>query len=117
MAATLKDVAKKAGVSPATVSRVMNGNPRISEKTRKIVLECAQALDYRINALARGLKTNRTYTVGFLCPDISNNFFMSVAKGVEEFLRHSGYSLLVCDSGDTVSGEKERLRLLIEKSI
>lgn len=117
MAATVKDVAKLAGVSTATVSRVINNDPRISEKTRKKVLKCIDKLGYRINNIARSLKTNRTYSIGFICPELANNFFMSVAKGVEDELRKQGYSVMVCNSNESVEEEKERFKLLAEKCV
>ena len=82
MASTIKDVAKRAGVSTATVSRVINGDPRISSKTKEKVLCCIRELDYKINNIARSLKTNKTHTIGFMCPELANTFFMTVAKGV-----------------------------------
>lgn len=117
MAATVKDVAKMAGVSTATVSRVINDDPRISDKTRTKVLECIKKLDYKINNIARSLKTNKTYTIGFICPELANNFFMSVAKGVEDELRKHGYSVIVCNSNESIEEEKERFQLMAEKCV
>lgn len=117
MAATVKDVAKHAGVSTATVSRVVNDDPRISDITRKKVLESIKELDYKINNIARSLKTNKTYTIGFICPELANNFFMSVAKGVEDELRKHGYSIIVCNSNESVEEEKERFQLMTEKCV
>lgn len=117
MAATVKDVAKLAGVSTATVSRVINDDPRISEKTRKKVITCIDELDYKINNIARSLKTSRTYTIGFICPEISNNFFMSVAKGVEDEFKKLGYSVIICNANENIEEEKERIKLLSEKCV
>jgi LacI family transcriptional regulator len=117
MTATIKDVAKLAGVSTATVSRVVNDDPRISGKTKERVLHCIGELDYKINNIARSLKTSRTYTIGFICPEISNNFFMSIAKGLEDELRKHGYSIIICNANEDVEQEKERIRLLCEKCV
>lgn len=117
MAATVKDVARLAGVSTATVSRVINDDPRISDKTKNKVLDSINKLDYKINNIARSLKTSKTFTIGFICPEISNNFFMSVAKGVEDELRKFGYSVIICNSNENVEEEKERIKLLSEKCI
>lgn len=117
MAVTVKDVAKAAGVSAATVSRVINDDPRISKETREKVLEYIKKLDYKINNIARSLKTNRTYTVGFICPEIPNDFFMSIAKGVEDELRKHGYNTIICNSNENVDEEKDRIRLLCEKCV
>ncbi|NLO99423.1 MAG: LacI family transcriptional regulator [Clostridiaceae bacterium] len=117
MASTIKDVAKRAGVSTATVSRVINGDPRISSKTKEKVLISIRELDYKINNIARSLKTNKTHTIGFICPELANTFFMTVAKGVEDELRKYGYSVIVCNSNESVEEEKERITLLLEKCV
>lgn len=117
MAVTVKDVAKHAGVSTATVSRVINNDSRISDATRARVLESMEALDYKINNIARSLKTNRTFTIGFICPELSNTFNMTLAKGIEDELRKFGYNVIICNSNESIEEEKERIRLLIEKCI
>jgi LacI family transcriptional regulator len=114
---TAKDVARKAGVSASTVSRVINEDPRISPETRDKVLQCIEDLGYRVNNIARSLKTNKTYTIGFLCPELVNDFFMKIAEGIEDELGKCGYSMLVCTSNGTAAGEEERIRLLFDKCI
>jgi LacI family transcriptional regulator len=117
MAATLKDVARAAGVSAATVSRVMQDNPRISEKTKVRVRVCVAELGYTVNNIARSLKTSRTRIIGFICPELTNSFFMQVAKGVEDELKKAGYSLIICNSGENAEEETNRLHLLIEQCV
>lgn len=117
MAVTVKDVAKLAGVSTATVSRVINDDPRISGSTKAKVHKCIKELDYKINNIARSLKTNKTYTVGFICPELTNDFFMNVAKGVEDELRKYGYSMIICNSNESIAEEESRLKLLCEKCV
>lgn len=117
MASTVKDVAKHAGVSTATVSRVINKDSRISDKTRIKVLEAIKVLDYKINNVARSLKMNRTHTIGFVCPEIPNDFFMTVAKGVEDELAKHGYSVLFCTSNEDIKQEADKIRLLCEKCV
>jgi LacI family transcriptional regulator len=114
---TLKDVARLAGVSASTVSRVINDDPRISDETKSKVMVCIQQLDYKAHPIARSLKTNRTRTVGFLSPDISDPFFMGIAQGAEEELRRNGYSLLISCTGGCPEGERDRLRLLADRSV
>ena len=75
MTVTIYDVAREANVSMATVSRVVNGNPNVKPSTRKKVLDTIEALGYRPNAVARGLASKRTTTVGAIIPDISSMFF------------------------------------------
>jgi len=79
----LKDVAHLAGVSTATVSRILNDHGPASEDARTRVLRAVQELDYRPNWLARSLRGQRTNTIGLILPDIENPFFTSVVKGVE----------------------------------
>ncbi|HOJ11289.1 MAG TPA: LacI family DNA-binding transcriptional regulator [Clostridiales bacterium] len=117
MSVTVKDVARMAGVSTATVSRVINDDPRISRETSEKVKKCISDLDYRVNNIARSLKTSRTYTIGFIAPEITNDFFMSIAKGVEDESRKYGYSIIVCNSNESIKEEEDRIRLLSEKCV
>jgi len=117
MAATIRDVAQVAGVSTATVSRVINDDPRISAETRQRVLAVVDRLHYKVNTIARSLKINRTYTVGFLTPEIANDFFMTVAQGVENELRFRGYDMIICNANENSEQERERIDLLIEKCV
>jgi transcriptional regulator with XRE-family HTH domain len=82
--ATIKDIADKAGVSYATVSRALNGKYGVRPSTRERVLAVARRMGYRPNAIARGLVTRRTMTLGLVVPDIKNPFFPEIAGGVEE---------------------------------
>lgn len=93
--ALIKGVAKVAGVSTATVSRVLNNHPSVSEHTRKKVKEAIFALDYYPNALAQGLKTRTSKTIGLLLPEIQNMFMPAVTFGLEEVLKENGYLALL----------------------
>lgn len=84
MNVTIYDVAREANVSMATVSRVVNGNPNVKPVTRKKVLDVINQLGYRPNAVARGLASKRTTTVGVIIPDISNVFYAELARGIED---------------------------------
>ena len=117
MAITVKDVAEKAGVSTATVSRVLNKDPGIKPVTRKKVMEAITATGYRLNRAARSLKTSRTGTVGLLVPELVNDFFMTVASGVEDELRSRGYGVILCNSNENITDEKDRMKLLIEQCV
>ena len=81
---TIYDVAREAAVSMATVSRVVNGNQNVKEATRRKVLDVIERLDYRPNAVARGLASKKTTTVGVVIPDISNSYFASLARGIDD---------------------------------
>jgi LacI family transcriptional regulator len=117
VAVTVKDVARAAGVSTATVSRVLNENPGIAAATRTRVLEAIRDTGYRMNTIARSLKTRRTRTIGFLVPEIANDFFMNIARSVEDALRAAGYSLIICSANETIAGETDQLELLAEKYV
>ncbi|MHB1376108.1 MAG: LacI family DNA-binding transcriptional regulator [Candidatus Humimicrobiaceae bacterium] len=99
----MKDVAKKAGVSMMTVSRVVNKNSSISEKIRKNVLNAIKELNYKPNKLARSLVTKKSEFISVVVPDISNPFFSEMVKGIEEIARTKGYNILL---GST-DGRKE----------
>lgn len=117
MAVRVKDVAQAAGVSTATVSRVLNDDPRIADGTRKKVLTAIEATGYRMNNVARSLKTRKTRTIGFLVPELANDFYMTIAQGVEDQLKESGYSVLVCNANESADQEKGRIDLLIEMCV
>jgi len=93
--ASIKEIAKIAGVSTATVSRVLNNHSSVSEHTRKKVKEVILSLDYYPNALARGLKTRTSKTIGLLLPEIQNMFIPAVTFGLEEVLKENGYLALL----------------------
>lgn len=93
--ATIRDVAREAGVSIATVSRILNGSPRVSEETRRRVQAAATALDYWPNAAARSLTTNRTQTLGVLLPDLYGEFFSEIIRGIDQAAHREGSRILI----------------------
>ena len=99
-AVTLRDVARVAGVHPATVSRALNEETRmlVNEETARRVLKAAEELDYRPNPIARGLKTNRSYTIGVLIPDLTNPLFPPILRGIEDGLETASYTPLVANT-------------------
>lgn len=98
MAATIRDVAREAGVSVATVSRVLNSSGPVREATRRRVSEAAQRLRFTPNTTARSLSTRTTRTVGVLLPDLHGEFFSELIRGIDRAARHAGYHLLVSGS-------------------
>jgi LacI family transcriptional regulator len=117
MLLTIKEVAKKANVSTATVSRVLNNNYPVSEKLRLKVLEAVRELNYQPNDIARSLKTKKTHMIGIVVSDITNPYFMQIAKGVESIVISKGYNLVFCSTNENSSREIELLRLLNEKRV
>ena len=116
MAATIKDVAKYTGLSIATVSKYINGG-RVLEKNKVLIDEAIRVLDFKINEMARGLKTNRSMTAGILIPSLENIFFTSIVSNVENILLQNGYSSIVCDYRENPELEKEKLDFLISKMV
>ncbi|REJ25191.1 MAG: LacI family transcriptional regulator [Caldibacillus debilis] len=117
MKPTIYDVAKKAGVSITTVSKVINNTGSISEKTRKKVLKVMEEMDYYPSGIAAALTVKKTYTIGALLPDISNPFFAEMAKSLENSAREHGYSIIFCSTDYLIEREKEYLDLLFKKQI
>ncbi len=117
MAFTVKDVAEQAGVSTATVSRVLNKDPRISAATTGRVQKVIEELGYAPNPFARGLKTSRSLTVGFLAPEFTNDFFLGIARGVERRLQEVGLTLIICNSNEDPQTEMDRLGLLLDRGV
>src|SRR3954454_22651044 len=99
-AVTLRDVAARAGVHPATASRALNQDTRdlVNGDTAQRVLAAARELGYRPNPIARGLKTNRSYTIGVIVPDLRNPIFPPIARGIEDRLEPSGYTSLLANT-------------------
>ncbi|ATL47612.1 LacI family transcriptional regulator [Chitinophaga caeni] len=112
---SIKDIAKQAGVSPTTVSFVLNGKAkekRISEQVSKKILKIASKLKYKPNQLARGLRTGKTKTIGLIVEDIANLFFANVAKIVEEEADKYGYKVLYGSTEDNVDKAKGLMEVL-----
>lgn len=115
---TIKDIARLAGVSITTVSKVMNGKDHdIGEATKKRVLELVERYDYRPNALASGLITKKTGTIGLLVPDITNSFFSEVIWSAENAARREGFNVILCNTDDDERNELEYLSVLRKKRV
>ncbi|MGP0585425.1 LacI family DNA-binding transcriptional regulator [Paenibacillus timonensis] len=117
MGATIKDVARLAGVSVATVSRVLNDLPGYSEETRKNVLASVDELGYQPNAIARGLVNKRTQTIGVLFPSVSSAFSSEILHGIEEAAQERGYSVVVCNTAEDGKRTMKYLQVLREKQV
>ncbi len=109
------DVSKKAGVSIATVSRVINGNSYVSEKTKEKVLKVIEEYQYTPNAFARGLGLNSMHTIGIMCADSSDPYLASAIYYLEQSLRQQGYDSLLCCTGYELSEKQKYLDLLLSK--
>ncbi len=111
------DISEKAGVSIATVSRVMNGSSNVSEKTRKKILDIMAENDYTPNAFARGLGLNTMKTIGFLCADSSDQFFSRAVYYLERALRTNGYDAILSCTGMELEARKKYLKMLLAKKV
>lgn len=113
---TIFDVARRAGVSKSSVSRVLNGGP-VSSKTRQAVLDAIQELGYRPNVAARGLVTKRSQTVGFVLTDVADPYYSQIIRGVDAALSEKGYSLVLCSARWDNERELSYIRLLAEHRV
>ena len=111
------DVAKKAGVSTATVSRVLNGNGGYSKKTEEKVLQTVEECGFTPNGNAISLITNRSHCVGVIVPDITNEFFAKIVHELDIFFLKHQYSLLICDSNEDYKLENMHIRNLLQKNV
>ncbi|CEG28232.1 catabolite control protein A [Bacillus sp. B-jedd] len=114
---TIYDVAREANVSMATVSRVVNGNPNVKPATRKKVMEVIDRLGYRPNAVARGLASKKTTTVGVIIPDISSIFFAELARGIEDIATMYKYNIILSNSDQNKDKELHLLNTMLGKQV
>ena len=114
---TIYDVAREANVSMATVSRVVNGNPNVKPATRKKVLDVIDELDYRPNAVARGLASKKTTTVGVIIPDVTNLYFSSLARGIDDIATMYKYNIILANSDQNNHKEIQVLNTLLSKQV
>lgn len=110
--ATIKDVAKRAQVSPSTVSRVLNEKVFVDEETKRRVQEAIKALRYQPNPLARALRERRTHTIALIVPGLEDPLWPRLAQGVETIARKKGYVVVLCNSDEDVDREKQYLERL-----
>lgn len=113
----MSDVARQAGVSLMTVSRVINQKEDVSLETRQRVLKIIKDLDYRPSAIARSLATQETRTIGLVIPDVSNPFFADITRGVEHLAYNQGYNVFLCNTEEDPQRELAVIRSLEEKRV
>lgn len=114
---TIRDVAKEAGVSISTVSRVLNNEDIVNEETKKKVLEATEKLNYSPNLMARSLITKSTRLLGLIVPDITNPFFPELAKGVEITAHYYGYNVILCNTEANIQSENKYVEMLLQHRI
>ena len=112
MKINIKDVAKKAGVSTATVSRVLGDFPGVRDKTRKKVLKAVSELNYEINAVARNLRQKKTNSIGIIVGNVLSQFYSVIAKSVEDMANKFGYNTILCNGDENPEKELNYLKVL-----
>lgn len=114
---TIYDISKKAGVSIATVSRVLNGSTNVKPRTRKKVMDIIEQYGYKPNAFARGLGLNSMKTIGILCADASDLYLAKAIYYIEQNLRENGYNSVLCCTGYEMDARKDSLNLLLSQHV
>jgi DNA-binding LacI/PurR family transcriptional regulator len=113
----IKEVAKLAGVSKSTVSRVLNDSPLVTKSTRKKVLDVIKSVGFFPNYVARSLKIKETKTIGVIVPDIGNPFYFEVLRGIEKVLDKKGFNIMLCNSEYNEKKELRYISLLASKKV
>jgi LacI family transcriptional regulator len=114
---TIRDVARRAGVAPITVSRVINNSGYVSEKTRQRVEEAIAELKYVPNALAQGLRFSKTNVIALVLSDVTNPFWTTVARGTEDAASEENYSVILCNTDENVAKQVKYVELLLQRQV
>lgn len=114
---TIKDIAKELDTTYSTVSRALNNNPRISEETRKVVIDKAKQMGYQPNSFAQQLKKGYSNTIGLVVPRINRVFFSNVIHGVETIAKQNGFNVIICQSNENVKEEENNIQTLLSNNI
>lgn len=115
---TIKDIAKMAGVSKGTVSRIINNIPDgVSEATRKNILEIIERVGYVPNRVARSITVSETRAIGLIIPDVQNPFFPQLVRGIEDCAMENGYTVFLCNSDSDIEKEQKYLYTFLEKRV
>lgn len=117
MRPTIKDVARKAGVSVKTVSRVLNNSPLVKDETRRRVLAAIDELDFHPNAAARSLVLHKSKSIGLVIADITNPFFPEIVRGAEDVANTHNYNVILCNTDEDPDKERAYFDLLLEKQV
>ena len=116
MRVAIKDIAHRAGVSPTTVSHLINDTRFVREETRSRVFKAIEECNYTVNPIARNLRSGNSMMIGFIASNLSNFFYKEVARGLNEVLQESGYNLIFIDSHENTEIEKKNIENFIRYS-
>ncbi|MBP7506907.1 MAG: LacI family DNA-binding transcriptional regulator [Prolixibacteraceae bacterium] len=114
---TIKDIARKLGISPSTVSRALKDHPDISPQTKKSVNNLAKSLNYQPNAVALSLKHSRSFIIGVIIPETVHYFFSSVISGIEDIAYDAGYNVMICQSAERYEREVSNSQMLYSNRV
>jgi len=114
---TIKDIAKKLGINPSTVSRALKGNVEISKATIEAVRKVAQELNYKPNTIAQGLRFSKSNVIGVIIPEIVHYFFSTIISGIEDIVQQYGYNIIVTQSSESFEKEKANLQTLFDSRV
>jgi LacI family transcriptional regulator len=114
---TLIDVAREAGVSPSTVSRILNGTAKVSDEKRQAVLKAIARNNFAPNLMAQALKKGRSHTIGIVVQDIASPFFDEILHGVDDGLKGTGYASVIVSGHWNAAEEADRIRLLLARKV
>jgi len=114
---TIYDIARKLNLNASSVSRALSNTSKVSEATRKLILDTAKEMNYQPNSLASNLRRGSNRTIGVIVPRINQNFFANVIAGLEEITYENGYSLVICQSNESYKREVECVNTLINQQV
>lgn len=114
---TIHDIAKELDITASTVSRALKDHPRISDSTKKAVVDMAEKMNYQPNSIAAALRRGTSNLIGVIIPTADRNFFASVIRGIEDVLNDTSYNVIICQSNDSVEKEKKNIKALLEARV
>jgi LacI family transcriptional regulator len=114
---TMKEIAKKLGVSVSTVSRAMKDSPELHPDTKKRIVEMAKSMNYQYNLLAQSLRISRSKVLGVIVPELTSHFFSSNISGIQDTAYKRGYNIMICQSNESFDQEKANIRTLVSSQV
>ncbi|UZD22671.1 LacI family DNA-binding transcriptional regulator [Algoriphagus halophytocola] len=114
---TMKEIAKKLGVSVSTISRALKDSPELHPETKRKIVEMAKEMNYQPNLLAQSLRISRTKTLGVIVPEITSHFFASCISGIQDFANTRGYNIMICQSNESIDLEMANIKTLVSSQV
>lgn len=114
---TMKEIAKKLGVSVSTVSRAMKDSPELHPDTKKRIVEMAKSMNYQYNLLAQSLRISRSKVLGVIVPELTSHFFSSNISGIQDTAYKRGYNIMICQSNESFEQEKANIKTLVSSQV